>query len=539
MEQSSMLQLILFTLPFMLLLSYLIFKRFPSPKKYPPGPIAWPLIGNTALSITESQVHLKICDLVKKHGHVMMLKFGVVPPMVVVSTPETAAIVLKKQDRICSGRSVPHSVKVPGYFEHTMVWADCTEHWKVVRKIFRTEMFSNKMVEAQTSIREEKVRELVRFLRERELGEVVQVNEVIFGCIINVLGAIIFSQNVYDYEGKIDNEKGMKGIIRQLMVLAAAPNLPDFYPIFGPLDLQRYRKITTDYVKKINDYWAGIVKERRATKDHSKNDFLDEIFGPGSDTSSCTIEWAMSELIRNPDKLVKLQEELDKFIGHSREVRESDLENLPYLHACIKETLRLHPPVTFMLPHRTTEEFQLMNYTVPKDSQMLVNMYAIHRDPKLWDDPLSFKPERFLNSPVDYQGNDFQYLPFGSGRRICPAINMASRSNRFLLASLVHNFEWSLPDGMKPSELDMHGHDHACSPYNHIKQVQVLGKCEEFHQAALHHVVVNGDRSVHLQKKDEFDGNYELREFGRQEVERLERKRERLRVRLGHVFINN
>ncbi|KAK9158556.1 hypothetical protein Scep_005130 [Stephania cephalantha] len=285
-------------------------------------------------------------------------------------------------------------------------------------------------------------------------------------------GAIIFSQNVYDYEGKIDNEKGMKGIIRQLMVLAAAPNLPDFYPIFGPLDLQRYRKITTDYVKKINDYWAGIVKERRATKDHSKNDFLDvviqagftdaqintvflEIFGPGSDTSSCTIEWAMSELIRNPEKLVKLQEELDKFIGLSREVRESDLENLPYLHACIKETLRLHPPVTFMLPHRTTEEFQLMNYTVPKDSQMLVNMYAIHRDLKLWDDPLSFKPERFLNSPVDYQGNDFQYLPFGSGRRICPAINMASRSNRFLLASLVHNFEWSLPDGMKPSELDM------------------------------------------------------------------------------------
>ncbi|KAK9115185.1 hypothetical protein Syun_021982 [Stephania yunnanensis] len=452
------------------------FKRYImhlSPKKLlPPGPFAWPLIGNTVLSVSEGQLHVALADLAKNYGPLMMLKFGLVPPLMVASNHLAASEVLKTQDRACSGRNVAHSVQVPGYIQHSMVWADCTEHWKMVRKIWRTELFSTKMVDSQTTIREEKVRELMGFLRSRE-GEVVHLGEVIFGCIINVLGSIIFNKNVYDYDDdNKDNEKGMKGMIRQLMVLAAKPNLPDFYPVFGPLDLQGIRKTTFECVKSMNESWEGIVKERRATKDHSRNDFLDvliqahftdaqidalllEIFGPGSDTSSCTIEWAMSELIKNTNKLFKLQEELNRVIGQSREVRESDLENLPYLHACLKETLRLHPPVTFLLPHRATETCEVMNCTIPKDSQIFVNTYSIHRDPEVWEDPLEFKPERFLNSTVDYQGNDFHYIPFGAGRRICPALNMASRATRFILASLVHNFEWSLPGGMKPKELDM------------------------------------------------------------------------------------
>ncbi|KAK9105388.1 hypothetical protein Scep_022232 [Stephania cephalantha] len=248
-------------------------------------------------------------------------------------------------------------------------------------------------------------------------------------------GYIIFNQNVYDYEEmKVDNEKDMMGMIRQLM--------------------------------------GGIVKEMRATKDHTRNEFLDvliqadftdaqidalllEIFGPGPDTSSCTIEWAMSKLIKSPNKLLKLHKELTSVIGQSKEVREFDLENLPYLHACIKEILRLHPPVTFLLPHRATMTCEVMNHTILKNSQILVNTYLIYRDPAVWENSSIFKTERFLNSTVDYHGNDFQYIPFGAGRRICPALNMASRVTKFILASLFHNFEWSLPDGILPSELDM------------------------------------------------------------------------------------
>ncbi|KAK9104256.1 hypothetical protein Scep_021102 [Stephania cephalantha] len=163
----------------------------------------------------------------------------------------------------------------------------------------------------------------------------------------------------------------------------------------------------------------------------------------------------MSELIKNPDKLLKLEDELNKVIGIRREVKESDLENLPYLHACKKETFRLHSPVTLLIPHRATETCQVMNYTIPKDSQILINTYAIQRDPEVWEDPSSFRPERFMNSSMDYQGNDFRYIPFGAGRRICPALSFASKVTRLVLASLVHNFEWSLPEGTKPAELDM------------------------------------------------------------------------------------
>lgn len=164
----------------------------------------------------------------------------------------------------------------------------------------------------------------------------------------------------------------------------------------------------------------------------------------------------MAELLRHPDKLAKLRQELGEVVGKNTPVQESHLPSLPYLHACMKETLRLHPPVTFLLPHRATETCQIMGYTVPKGCQLMVNTYAIGRDPKTWHDPLEFCPERFIGSEVDYQGNDFEYIPFGAGRRICPGMTLATRVVRLIMASLVHTFEWRLPAGMQLEDLDMH-----------------------------------------------------------------------------------
>ncbi|KAK9082888.1 hypothetical protein Scep_029359 [Stephania cephalantha] len=459
--------LLLFILP---IVYFTLIIKQRSPKNLPPGPPAWPLIG-TLLPKLKKQPHLELTKLATTYGPLMLLKFGV-EPVVVASTHDAAMQVLKTHDRILSGRFAPHSVRIKGYFEHSMVWADCTDYWKMVRKIWRTELFSTKMLDAQAGIRERKVGELMRFLRRKE-GEVVRFADIVFGCILNILGSVVFNNDVYDYDDESDgNEKGMKGMIRQLMVLAAIPNLADLYPVLGSSDFQGLRKASAECVSKMNESWAKIVRERRASGDHSRNDFLDvliqqnfsdpqidalllEIFGPGSDTSTSTIEWAMAELMRSPETLKKVQEEVNTVVGMNREVRESDLASLPYLHACMKETLRLHPPVTFLLPHRATETCQVMNYTVPKGCQLMVNTYAIGRDPKTWDEPLRFKPERFVNSEVDYQGNDFHYIPFGAGRRICPGLSLATRVIRLILASLVKDFEWSLPNGMHPGELDM------------------------------------------------------------------------------------
>lgn len=246
----------------------------------PPGPLAWPLIG-TLLPKLKKQPHLELSKLANIHGPLMLLKFGV-EPVVVASTHTAAMEVLKTHDRELSGRFAPHSTRIPGYIEHSMVWADCTDYWKLIRKVWRTELFSLKMLDLQSTVRERKVAELVGYLRRRE-GQEVMFADVIFGAILNVLGALLFSKDVYDYEDKSDNNTSMKGMIRQLMILAAIPNLADLYPILSGSDFQGLRKETGECVKRMNASWAGIIKERRNSgglHGHN-NDFLQVLIDSG------------------------------------------------------------------------------------------------------------------------------------------------------------------------------------------------------------------------------------------------------------------
>ena len=182
--------------------------------------------------------------------------------------------------------------------------------------------------------------------------------------------------------------------------------------------------------------------------------YMQELLAAGSDTSSSTVEWAMAELIKSPESMKKVREELVREISDNL-IKISDLPQLPYLQACVKETLRLHPPAPLLLPRQASVSCEIMKYTIPKDSQIWVNVWAIGRDPMNWEDPLVFKPERFLNSTVDYKGNNPEFLPFGAGRRICPGMPMAARLLPLVLASLIHFFDWSLPNETTPDELDM------------------------------------------------------------------------------------
>ncbi|KAL0393489.1 UNVERIFIED_CONTAM: putative (S)-N-methylcoclaurine 3'-hydroxylase isozyme 2 [Sesamum latifolium] len=153
----------------------------------------------------------------------------------------------------------------------------------------------------------------------------------------------------------------------------------------------------------------------------------------------------MVELLSSPESMIKLQQELHSVLNQDS-LTDFPLEQLPYLQACVKETLRLHPPAPLLLAHRARETCLVMNYTVPRDARVLVNVWAIGRDPTAWEEPLEYRPERFLNSTRDFKGNDFELLPFGAGRRICPGLPMAAKIVPFLLAWLVYSFDWSLPD---------------------------------------------------------------------------------------------
>lgn len=161
----------------------------------------------------------------------------------------------------------------------------------------------------------------------------------------------------------------------------------------------------------------------------------------GTETTSSTIEWAMTELLRNPGPMSRAKSEISAI---KEKFEESHIDHLPYLQAVIKETLRLHPPIPFLIPRRAVRDATLMGYSVPKDTQVLVNVWAIGRDHEYWEDALSFKPERFLGTNVDYKGHHFEFIPFGAGRRMCVGLALGHRMLHFVLASLLHDFDWEL-----------------------------------------------------------------------------------------------
>jgi cytochrome P450 len=173
------------------------------------------------------------------------------------------------------------------------------------------------------------------------------------------------------------------------------------------------------------------------------------------DTSATVIEWALSELMKNPQVMKKVQKELEDVVGLERMVEESDLDSLEYLDMVLKETFRLHPIAPLLLPHEATEDCTINGFHIPHKSRVMINVWAIGRDPSAWNDAEKFFPERFVGSNIDVRGRDFQLIPFGSGRRGCPGMQLGLTVVRLVVAQLVHCFDWELPNKMQPNELDM------------------------------------------------------------------------------------
>jgi len=180
------------------------------------------------------------------------------------------------------------------------------------------------------------------------------------------------------------------------------------------------------------------------------------MYGGGSETSASTILWAMAEMIKNPRIMKKLQAEVREVFDKERKPNESDMDKLKYLKCVVKETLRLHPPGAFLLPRECRQACEINGYDIPFKSKVIVNAWAIGRDPNHWDDPERFYPERFIDNCVDYyKGNNFEFIPFGSGRRMCPGVTFGLVNVEFSLALLMYHFDWKLPNAIKKEDLDM------------------------------------------------------------------------------------
>ncbi|KAK2988403.1 hypothetical protein RJ640_007696 [Escallonia rubra] len=208
----------------------------------------------------------------------------------------------------------------------------------------------------------------------------------------------------------------------------------------------------TDKICQLTSCMTSRVMFGRECKE--ANEFVNELFGAGTETSATTTEWAMAELVKNPKAMERAQAEVRQCLKGRRKINEEDIQELKYLKYVIKETLRLHPPAP-LSPRESMENFQMGKYKIPAKARVIFNLWAIARDPKHWPDANCFQPERFYESCIDYKGTNFQYIPFGAGRRMCPGLAFGIANIELQLAQLLYHFDWKLPHGMKPEELSM------------------------------------------------------------------------------------
>ncbi|CAN0902702.1 (S)-N-methylcoclaurine 3'-hydroxylase isozyme 1 (Fragment) [Linum grandiflorum] len=457
------------------LIIVVIFRTRPLSRPLPPGPKPWPIIGNL-LHLTKNP-HIYLQSLSKLHGPLITLRLGS-QLLIVASSPAAAAEILKTNDRLLSARFVQNALRTDDLDRKALIWAsNCRDgtNWKTLRTVFKTRLFSSKAIESQSAVREKKAAEMVDYVGSR-VGEEIDVGKVIYATVLNSLFNLIFSRDCVVVGFEETDEA--KSLMRKVMDTVAAPNVADFFPIFEKLDPQGLRRAYLSCVKALSCIWKPYVNERRERKRAAAadgaEDFLDvfleiglddeqidwlahELTVAGTDTTSVTTEWAMAELIRNGGALNKLRDELKTEFSNGKPLKESNICQLPYLIAIVKETLRLHPPAPLLLPHQAPQTLQVMNYTIPEGARVAVNAWAIARDCSIWgEDAESFKPERFMGSEVDFRGQDFELLPFSAGRRMCPGMPSAARQIPLLLANLVWNFDWDLPEGEdSAAEIDM------------------------------------------------------------------------------------
>ncbi|KAK9039736.1 hypothetical protein V6N11_014929 [Hibiscus sabdariffa] len=473
---------LLFLTPFLVLILISRLRR----KRFPPGPKGLPIIGN--MMMMDQLTHRGLAKLAHTYGGIFHLKMGFLH-MVAISNPEMARQVLQVQDNIFSNRPATIAISYLTYDRADMAFAHYGPFWRQMRKLSAMKLFSRKRAESWESIRDE-VDSHVKAVASNT-GNVVNMGELIFNLTKNIIYRAAF--------GCI-SQQGQEEFIRILQEfskLFGAFNIADFIPWLGWADpqglntrLEKARSaldkfidtIIDDHIDKkmrnnggsdvgdtdmVDDLLTFYTEEAevnqsedlqnsiKLTRDNIKAIIMDVMFG-GTETVASAIEWALAELMRNPEEMKRVQQELAEVVGLDRRVEESDLDKLTYLKCTVKETLRLHPPIPLLL-HETAEDAVVAGYEIPARSRVMINAWAIGRDKNLWEEADSFKPSRFLREGVpDFKGSNFEFIPFGSGRRrSCPGMQLGLYALDMAVAHLLPCFTWELPDGMKPSELDM------------------------------------------------------------------------------------
>ncbi|BAF25199.1 trimethyltridecatetraene synthase [Oryza sativa Japonica Group] len=449
----------------------------------PPGPKPWPVIGN--LNLVGTLPHRSIHNLSKKYGPLMYLRFGSFP-VVVGSSVEMAKFFLKTHDVVFTDRPKTAAGKHTTYNYSDITWSPYGAYWRQARKMCLTELFSAKRLESYEYIRGEEVRALLRDLH-GAAGGVVVLKDYLSTVSLNVITRMVLGKKYLDKDagGSVTTPEEFKWMLDELFLLNGVLNIGDSIPWLDWLDLQGYIKRMKKLGKMFDRFLEHVVDEhnerrRREGESFVAKDMVDvllqfadnpnlevklkregvkaftqDLIAGGTESSAVTVEWALSELLKKPEVFAKATEELDRVVGRGRWVTEKDVPSLTYVDAIVKETMRLHPVAPMLVPRLSREDTSVDGYDIPAGTRVLVSVWTIGRDPKLWDAPEEFMPERFIGNKIDVKGQDFELLPFGSGRRMCPGYSLGLKVIQLSLANLLHGFAWRLPDGVTREQLSM------------------------------------------------------------------------------------
>nr|KYP38904.1 Cytochrome P450 71D11 [Cajanus cajan] len=401
---------------------------------------------------------------------------------IIVSSAEYAKEIMKTHDVNFASRPRMLFTDIVSYGYTNIAFSTYGNYWRQVRKICTIELFSRKRVNSFQPIREEEFTNLVKVVASHN-GSPINLTATISSTIFTIISRIIFGERC-----KLQDEFIL--LLNEAVPVAAGLTVADLFPSANWLQfVTGLRPKIERLQRKVEQLLEIMINEHKQPKSKAKEgqegaqedlvdvllkfqdgndsnlDFcltinnmkaiIQDVFGAGGETTSTSINWAMAEMIKDPRVMKKAQIEVREVFDRKGRVDEICIKELKYLKLIVMETLRLHPPAPLLLPRENGQACEIHGYHVPVKSKIIINAWAIGRDPNHWTEPDRFYPERFIDSSIDYKGGNFEYIPFGAGRRMCPAITLASIHIELALATLLYHFDWKLPNGMKVEDMDM------------------------------------------------------------------------------------
>ncbi|KAK6138852.1 hypothetical protein DH2020_027405 [Rehmannia glutinosa] len=417
---------------FILILKYFL-ANTQKPNNNPPSPPSLPLIGH--LHLVKEPLHRNLQALSEKYGNILQLQLGF-RKVLLIDSPSAVEECFTRNDIVFATRPFTLATKHFSYDFTTISVAPYGDHWRNLRRLAALEIFSTARISMFEKVRTKELMILLSELfRNSKLdggSTKVDLNSKFTDIVFNVLSMTIAGKRYYG-ENVVDARK-VRFIMREMVEYSGNRNLGDLFPFLQWVDFQGSElseKTMIDQLLVLQE------NEPEYYTDKLIKGITLVLLVAGADTMSVTMEWAMSLILNHPDKIKKIKAEIDAHVPEDRLINEQDLPKLNYLQNAITETLRLYPPLPFLIPHEASDDCRVGGYDVSKGTMLLVNLWSIHRNPRLWEDPDKFMPERH-----EFKEDGLFMMPFGAGRRKCPGGGLSTRVIGLTLGALIQCFEW-------------------------------------------------------------------------------------------------